>query len=91
MRDKGTHIFTIKELKWINEMTAMLQPLKKEEQTALLWVICHMDFLDMITSGKIMSEQEEQKWKEKATEDNSYLSMALIYYKKLKDQERDEK
>jgi len=51
----------------------------------------HYNFLDLIDSGKIMTEDEELKWMEKAEKDNDCILMTLIQYKKTKDEERAKK
>ena len=55
----------------------------------MLWLLYHMDILDMIDSGEIMSEEAGEKWMEQALEDNAYLMMVLIQYKRLKDKNRE--
>ena len=91
MCDKEDNMCSIEHLRWEKEMIRQLKPLKKEQQAAVLWLMYHMDILDLIDSGEIMSEEMEQEWTERALEDNAYILMTLIQYKKLKDQKRGKK
>lgn len=91
MYEGNDNLFTIEELKWTKEMVHELEPLTKEQQGAVLWLIYHIDFLDIIASGRIMTEEEEREWTERAINDNDYILQSLIQYKKTKDQNRAQK
>lgn len=52
---KEDNILSIKELKRVKEMMDSLAPLKKEQQCAILWLMYHIGFLDIIASGRAMT------------------------------------
>lgn len=87
MCEKEDNIFSIEELKWAKEMLNTLAPLKKEQQSAILWLMYHIGFLDIIASGRAMTTEEEQEWMERAMGNNDYILMTLILYKKTKDKD----
>ena len=89
MCGKEDNIYNIEDLREERKLIQNLKHLKKEQQGAILWLLYHMDILDMIDSGEIMSEEAEEKWMEQALEDNAYIMMVLIQYKKLKDKNRE--
>ena len=91
MYSEEDFILQFKNLKFEKDMVNMLKSLKNEQQNAILWMLYHMDFLDLIDSGKVMSEEEEQKWLEQAIHSGDYILQALVLYKRMQDRERTEK
>ena len=91
MENKDDYVLDFEQLKWTKDMSEILMPLNKDQQYAVLWMHYHMDFLDLIDSGKVMSEEEEQQWLEQAIHSSDYILQALVLYKRMKDRERTRK
>lgn len=88
MDNEKNNILDIAKIRSEKSMYDCLKNLTKEQQRAIIWLLYHLDFLDLIDSGRIMVEAEEHKWVEKALETNDYILLALIQYKKCKDKNR---
>ena len=58
------------------------------KKTATLWLMYHVPILDLIDSGRIMTEEEEARFMAQAEEDNAYILKTLVQYKKFKDRHR---
>lgn len=85
------NVFDFDELKLAKETAAEIKNLEKDQQYAILWLMYHVGFLDIIDSGRIMTDVEAKKWMEQAVEDNDHILMSLIMYKLSRDEKRTEK
>ena len=85
MEDK---IVSIESLRQTQDLLEQIKNLEKAEQRAVLWMLYHLEFLDLIDSGRVMTGEEEQRWMERARRDENYILMLLVQYKKEKDQKR---
>lgn len=88
MRDKEDNVVNIEDLRRSKYIYRCLEGLKEGQQTAIVWLICHMELLDLIDSGRAMSQEEERRWLTQAEEERDYFLMSLVLYKKTKDEFR---
>ena len=91
MDNKEKDIINIEALREEQEFIKGMRTLTKDQQNAIMWLLFHIDILDIIDSGKILSQEEIDRWLERAVESNDLYTQVLLNYKVNKDRERLEK
>ena len=60
------------------KMEQEIQKLPEEAQRAIGWIVEHFDFVEKLWEQSDMTDEEIQKQKEKATQREDYLALALL-------------
>jgi len=67
-----------------------LKKLSKRQQMMSLWLLYHIDILELIASGREMTQMEEQTMMERAEKEGDDILITMVQYKRLKDQQNRE-
>lgn len=88
MDKREENIIDFEQAKLMHDIVEDMKLLTQEQREIVLWMMYHIEFLDIIDSGKILSENELNSWIERAVEEHDIGLQGLIYYKQTKDKMR---
>lgn len=88
MERKEENIVDFEQAKLIHDIVEDMKLLTQEQREVVLWVMYHIEFLDIIDSRRILPEDELNSWIERAVEEHDLGLQGLIYYKRTKDEMR---
>lgn len=88
MNSEENSIIDIERLRSEKELLEEIKALPKDQQRAVIWLLYHIEFLDIIDSGKILPQEEIDHWLERSIVEHDLGLQVLVNYKIQKDQQR---